>query len=101
MVAGPSLLCGRADLLALEFGLVLATACEQRPDDARVLVRECDGGDVDVASLQELLQPGIAALIRFAPERPQHGSRSVDQQSPQVGVTALADPEQGGLAAAV
>lgn len=53
-----------------EIWLVIPSACEKRPDSARVLVRECHGGDGDIASLQELVQPGIALLVPLCPGKP-------------------------------
>jgi len=60
---------------------------QQCPHDACVLVRERDSRDVRVSSLQQVVQP--AALAFFAPGRLHDRTCAMDEQRPQIGITAL------------
>src|SRR5215510_14012415 len=69
----------------------------ERPQDARVLGGERDGGDILAAALTQLFDPAaleVISLGRMAHER----ARPVHQQRPEVDITALADAQQSGLA---
>jgi len=72
-------------------------ASQQGPGDARVLVGQCHGGDIDVAPPDQLVQPGAAIGVLACPvdDRP----CTMDQQRPQVRVAALAHAQQHALAA--
>lgn len=82
-------LCKDTSFAMREAGRVLSVTREQRPYDASIFVGESDGGDIVVTTLQQLLKPRVAALIRLALKRSHRRSCPVDQQSSQVGVAAL------------
>ena len=72
---------------------------QERPDDSGILVGQRYGGDVLVPPPHDPGQP-TARMIGFSVRQPDQGARAVDQQGSQVAVSALADAEQGLLAAA-
>lgn len=68
-------------------------AAEQRLDDSRVLVGQCDRSAIVSASGDHLLQPN-AMWIGFTLHIPQDCTSAMDQQRAQVGVTPPTDPLQ-------
>src|ERR1700687_4236681 len=77
--------------------LILSAVGQERPDDARVLVRERHRSDVGVSPRGQPRKPALG-LIGMPFEMPQDGSCPMDQQRTQVHIAALADAEQLRLA---
>lgn len=74
-------------------GDVLVVSCEHRPSDPSKLVGQGYGHDVAVRSRQQSPNPP-AELRIFLGKTRERGARPMDQQHPQVTVTALADVQQ-------
>lgn len=68
---------------------------KQGPDGSCVPVRQGDGSNIRVSSVEQMVQPGIRLGMTGC--RQNRGPCAVDQQGPQVHVSALADAQQGWL----
>lgn len=80
-------------------GPVFLLSSQNRPDDPGVLVREGDGDHVGMSPCTHPADPQtfrIGLPVGLA----EHGARAMDHQRSDVAVSAFADPEQPGLAAA-
>ena len=72
---------------------------QERPNNARVFVRQSYGGNIRITPFGHTHQPS-GRFFGMALEAKQHGTGTVDQQSSQVRVATFTDAEQLFLAAA-
>ena len=70
---------------------------EQRPDPPRIFVGQ--GHHIWVSSMEQLSEP-VSRMIRWALGDVDDRARAVNEQRPQIGIAALANAQQRGLAAA-
>ena len=80
--------CLRSERGRSVVGPVLAIVGEQRPGDARVAVGHGHGGDVGVAALEQLAQPGAVAMATVL-RREDGRAGTVDQQRAQVDLSLI------------
>jgi hypothetical protein len=78
-------------------GAVARSVDHHRPGDTCRLIRQSNGGDVEVAAGQ---QPGDPCPRHLASTNSMHGrAGTMDQQFPKIGVTSLADAAEPLFAA--
>src|SRR5262249_43042194 len=73
--------------------LIVLVACQQRPDNPGIFVRDRDRRAVFAATLDQLPYP-LAPSVRFAAHPAQRRPRSMDEEFAQIVITP---PQSGGL----